>query len=60
MLLRAGQICQNNYIIESGIARKYYNIDGKEITTELYFENDVAIAFDSYTLQQASRETIEA
>lgn len=60
LLLRAGQICQNNYIIESGIARKYYNIDEKQITTELYFENDVAIAFDSYTLQQASRETIEA
>lgn len=34
--------------------------DGKEITTELYFENDLAISFDSYTLQQPSREFIEA
>jgi hypothetical protein len=34
--------------------------DGKEITTELYFENDLAISFDSYTLQQPSKEFIEA
>lgn len=59
-LLRQNEICRKSYLLISGIARKYYINDGKEITTELYFENDLAISFDSYTLQQPSREFIEA
>jgi CRP-like cAMP-binding protein len=60
LLLRQDEVCTKSYLIQSGIARKYYLNDGKEITTELYFENDLAISFDSYTLQQPSREFIEA
>jgi CRP-like cAMP-binding protein len=60
LLLRQNEICGKSYLINSGIARKYYLNDGKEITTELYFENDLAVSFDSYTLQQPSREFIEA
>ncbi len=59
-LLHEGDVCKKSYWIEKGIARKYYLNDGKEITTELYFENDVAIAFDSYCLQKPSREFIQA
>lgn len=60
LLLRQNEICGKSYLLIDGIARKYYLNDGKEITTELYFENDLAISFDSYTLQQPSREFIEA
>ena len=60
LLLRQNEICGKSYLIITGIARKYYLNDGKEITTELYFENDLAVSFDSYTLQQPSREFIEA
>jgi CRP-like cAMP-binding protein len=60
LLLRQDETCNKSYLIKSGIARKYYLNDGKEITTELYFENDLAISFDSYTLQQPSREFIQA
>jgi CRP-like cAMP-binding protein len=60
LLLRQNEICGKSYLIISGIARKYYLNDGKEITTELYFENDSAVSFDSYTLQKPSREFIEA
>jgi CRP-like cAMP-binding protein len=60
LLLRQDEICGKSYLIISGIARKYYLNDGKEITTELYYENDLAVSFDSYTLQQPSREFIEA
>jgi len=60
LLLRQNEICGKSYLLKSGIARKYYLSDGKEITTELYFENDLAVSFDSYTLQQPSREFIEA
>ena len=41
------------------MARKYYLNDGKEITTELYFDNDIAVSFDSYCLQKPSREFIQ-
>lgn len=60
LLLRQNEVCTKSYLIISGTARKYYLIDSKEITTELYFDNDLAISFDSYTLQQPSREFIEA
>ncbi len=60
LLLRQNEVCTKSYLIISGTARKYYLNDGKEITTELFFENDLAVSFDSYTLQQPSREFIEA
>lgn len=60
MLLRQGDVCGKSFLVIKGIARKYYLSDGKEITTELYFEDDLAVSFDSYTLQQPSKEFIEA
>jgi CRP-like cAMP-binding protein len=59
-LLRQDEICKKSYWIEKGIARKYYLNDGKEITTELYFDDDIAVSFDSYCLQNPSREFIQA
>jgi CRP-like cAMP-binding protein len=58
-LLRQDEICKKSYWIEKGVARKYYLNDGKEITTELYFDNDIAVSFDSYCLQKPSREFIQ-
>lgn len=58
-LLRQDEVCKKSYWIVKGIARKYYLNDGKEITTELYFDNDIAISFDSYCLQKPSREFIQ-
>ena len=60
LLLRQDQICRQSYLIKSGIARKYYVNEGKEITTELLFEDDIAISFISYTQQKPSREVIQA
>ncbi len=58
-LLRQDEVCKNSFWIVKGMARKYYLNDGKEITTELYFDNDIAISFDSYCLQKPSREFIQ-
>jgi CRP-like cAMP-binding protein len=60
LLLRQDEVCTKSYLLQNGIARKYYLNGAKEITTELYFENDIAVSFDSYSLQQPSREFIEA
>jgi CRP-like cAMP-binding protein len=59
-LLQQDEVCKKSYWIERGIARKYYLSDGKEISTELYFDNDIAVSFDSYCLQKPSREFIQA
>lgn len=59
-LLKQDDVCRKSYWIIRGIARKYYLHDGKDITTELYFEDDLAISFESYTLQKPSKEYIQA
>jgi len=59
-LLREGQICKCSFFIEAGVARKFYPNEGKEITTQLFFEQDLAISFESYALQTTSKESIQA
>jgi CRP-like cAMP-binding protein len=59
-LLKAESVCNKSYWVESGILRKYYVYNDKEITTEFYFKDDLAISFDSYTQQKPSREYIQA
>ncbi|MCE2895561.1 MAG: Crp/Fnr family transcriptional regulator [Flammeovirgaceae bacterium] len=58
-LLKAGSVCTKSYWMESGIIRKFYRHQEREITTEFYFKDDLAISFDSYTLQKPSREDIQ-
>ncbi|MGE8380693.1 MAG: Crp/Fnr family transcriptional regulator, partial [Sphingobacterium sp.] len=59
-LLYQGEVCRYGFWIESGIARKFYLNENKELTTELLFENDLAVAFSSYVTQQPSQEFIQA
>ncbi len=59
-LLRQDEICRKSFSIETGIARKFYLHEGKEITTELFFEQDIAVSLDSYCQQKPSREFIQA
>jgi len=59
-LLRPGQICTSHLLIKTGIARKFYKHNDKEITTEIYFHDDVAISLDSYIMQKAADVYIEA
>lgn len=59
ILLNQSDTCKKSYHIISGIARKYYLKDGKEIITDFYFEDDIAVAFNSYTFQQPSNEYID-
>ncbi len=59
-LLKPGQICTAHILIREGIARKFYHNDHKEITTEIYFHDDVAISLDSYIMQKPGDVYIEA
>lgn len=59
-LLQADEVCKSGFQIVSGVARKFYLNDGKEVTTELFFSDDIAVSLESYTLQKPSREYIQA
>jgi CRP-like cAMP-binding protein len=59
-LLREGETCRNSFWIQKGIARKFYTTGDKEISTELLFENDIAVSMSSYVLQTKSKESIQA
>lgn len=58
-LLRAGEVCQYSFLLQSGIARKFIYEQEKEITTEIYVEQDLAVSFYGYVFQKPSRESIE-
>lgn len=59
-LLREGETCRSSFWIQKGMVRKFYSAGGKEISTELLFENDLAVSMTSYALQTKSKESIEA
>jgi CRP-like cAMP-binding protein len=59
-LLIADSVCTKSYWVESGIIRKFYLHQEREITTEFFFKDDIAISFDSYILHKPSRENIQA
>lgn len=59
-LLKPGQVCTAHILIGEGIARKYYLHGDKEITTEIYFHDDVAVSLDSYIMQKPGNDYIEA
>jgi len=59
-LLKQDEQGRCSFDIEAGIVRKYYLNDGKEVTTGLLFPGDLAISFVAYTLQEPSKEYIQA
>lgn len=59
-LLLPGQTCTAHLLIKEGIARKFYKYKEKEITTKIYFHDDVAVSLDSYIMRKPSGVYIEA
>lgn len=59
-LLRPGQICTSHLLVKEGVARKFYKHNDKEITTEIYFHDDVAVSLDSYIMRKPADVYIEA
>jgi hypothetical protein len=58
-IVRAGEICRKSFVIREGVTRKFDLSNGHEITTELCFENDLAVSFESYALQTRGKENIQ-
>lgn len=59
-LLKEGQICNSIYFISAGLCKSFYNLDGKEINTAFYFENEFATNIKSLTTSTKSAYTIKA
>lgn len=59
-LLEHGQRCHKIWYLKSGMVRRYYIHEGKEITLWLYTEDEIFTEFQSFSRHMPSREYIQA
>lgn len=60
MLLQEGQISRTMFFIEKGCLRTWVNNDGREITTQFFFEGDKVSSIESFRANQPSLYSIES
>ncbi|MFC0878648.1 Crp/Fnr family transcriptional regulator [Saccharicrinis sp. FJH2] len=59
-IVKEGAVCTKVYFIESGLVRRFYIKDGREITRWIYDINHLMTMMNSYFLQQPTREYLQA
>lgn len=59
-LNRAGQICERIFVIRKGLLRGYFESGGKEITTWISCEREIATSISGFFQHKPSRENIQA
>jgi CRP-like cAMP-binding protein len=62
ILLEEGEISKKLFIIEKGCVRVWFNNNGKDLTTQFFFENQSVASIESFMKKfssQAAVETIE-
>src|SRR5690554_3485794 len=60
ILLQEGQVARTMFFIEKGCLRTWVNNDGKEITTQFFFEGDKVSSIESFRSAQPSLYSIES
>ena len=60
ILLQEGQISRTMYFVENGCLRTWVNNDGKEITTQFFFEGDSVSSIESFRTNKPSLYSIES
>jgi len=60
ILLEEGKISKTMFFIEKGCLRTWVNVNGKEITTQFFFEGDKISSIESFRTKQPSLYTIES
>ncbi|MBX2932010.1 MAG: Crp/Fnr family transcriptional regulator [Chitinophagaceae bacterium] len=60
ILLEEGKISKTIFFIEKGCLRTWVNVNGKEITTQFFFEGDKISSIESFRTKQPSLYTIES
>lgn len=59
LLVKKGSVCNCMYFISKGMARNFYEEDGKEMTTDIVLEGELLVSFSSFITRHPSRESIE-
>lgn len=59
-LLQEGEISKKMFFVEKGCLRTWINNDGKEITTQFFFEGDKVSSIESFRTYQPSLYSIES
>lgn len=60
ILLQEGKISRTMFFIEKGCLRTWVNNEGKEITTQFFFEGDSVSSIESFRTNQPSLYSIES
>lgn len=60
ILLQEGHISRIMFFVEKGCLRTWVNNDGKEITTQFFFEGDKVASIESFRTNQPSLYSIES
>ena len=60
ILLEEGNVSRTMYIIEKGCLRTWINNNGKDITTQFFFEGDGVSSIESFMTNKPSLYTIES
>jgi len=60
LLLQEGQVSRTMLFIEKGCLRTWINNDGRDITTQFFFEGDSVSAIESFRTNQPSLYSIES
>jgi CRP-like cAMP-binding protein len=60
ILLREGEIASHVHFIKKGCLRLWFNKDGKDITTQFFFENQPVASIESFSTGQPSLFTLES
>lgn len=60
ILLQEGRISKTMFFIEKGCLRTWINNDGKEITTQFFFEGDSVSSIESFRTSRPSLYSIES
>ena len=60
VLLEEGKISRSMFIIEKGCLRTWVNNNGREITTQFFFEGDKVSSIESFRTNQPSLYNIES
>jgi CRP-like cAMP-binding protein len=60
ILLHEGEIANQVYFIRKGCLRMWFNKDGKDITTQFFFEGQAVASIESFMTGQPSLFTLES
>jgi CRP/FNR family transcriptional regulator, anaerobic regulatory protein len=55
----AGKVADQFYLMLKGVARSFIYSEGKDITTDIYVDGELFIAFTSFLSRQPSHDSIE-